>query len=247
MADVGVVMQLPLVVSDLCLGDRTLGVVALALGGRVVGGKDCRGSADDWAHLVIHCLGLGLVDQLGRHKGAGRRIAGRAVGGNRHVRMLVEIVVVVGRRAHDGALLACAGEVDIGMGRREGRVGCADNGAVSERGGHRGFFLEMQGTTGWLVGFGVVAADGKSKSELAGMKFVVTELTAALLCWMNCRRSGSRWPPLLGPFGKRHCHCLRLKPNKELEAARNDVKGSKRGDSANQVFYISVSYRGQEG
>ncbi len=130
-------MQLPLVVSDLGLCNRALDIVALALGSRVVRREHSCGRANDRTHLVVHLLGLGLIDQLAGHKGTGRGITGGAVGGNGHARVPVQAVVVVGRGAHFGACLAGLGQVDVGMRGWERRVDGADDGAVSE-GGHFG-------------------------------------------------------------------------------------------------------------
>lgn len=54
--------HLALVVSNLRLGDRADSVVGLAFSGRVVGWQDGGDGANDGANLVIHLLGLGLID-----------------------------------------------------------------------------------------------------------------------------------------------------------------------------------------
>lgn len=48
--------------SNLRLGDRADGVIGLAFSGRVVGWQDGGDGANDGTDLVIHLLGLGLVD-----------------------------------------------------------------------------------------------------------------------------------------------------------------------------------------
>lgn len=54
--------HLALVMPNLRLGDGADGVVGLAFSGRVVGRQDGGDGANDGADLVIHLLGLGLVD-----------------------------------------------------------------------------------------------------------------------------------------------------------------------------------------
>ena len=130
MADVRVADKLPLVVPDLRLGDGTRGVVFLPLGGRMVGRQDGGGGADDGTHFIVHLFGLGLVDQLRRDERTGRGVGRRAVCGDGHARMLVQVVMVVRLGSHHRARLARLGEVDIGVRRGECRVGGANDGAV---------------------------------------------------------------------------------------------------------------------
>lgn len=121
--------------SNLCLRDRALDVVRLALGSWVVGRQDGGGSTNDGAHLVVHLLGLGFVDQLVSDEGAGRCVTGGSVGGDGHPRVLVQVVVVVGLGADYRAYLARLGEVNVGMRGGESRVGGAHDRAVRGRGG----------------------------------------------------------------------------------------------------------------
>jgi len=121
--------------SDLGLGNGALGIVALIVRARVVGRKNGGGRSHDRADLVVHLFGLGLVHDLAAEDGAGRGIAGGLAVGDGHVRVLVEVVVVVCLGADDGARLARLGEVDVGVRRREGRVDSSDDGALLD-GGH---------------------------------------------------------------------------------------------------------------
>lgn len=159
-------MELPLVVADPGLGDGALGVVALAFGGWVVGREDGGGGADDGADLVIHRLGLGLVDQLVGHKGAGAGIARLAALGDDDLGVLVEVVVVLCLGADLGADLAGLGEVDVGVRGGEGGVGRADDGAVAG-GGHDGGF--------GFVGACVFRSGDADDGEVG---------------WVRCRESG---------------------------------------------------------
>jgi hypothetical protein len=137
------------VVADLGLGDGTLGVVTFTVRGRVVGWEDGRGGADDGADLVVHGLGLWLVDQLVGHKGAGAGIGRLAALGDDDVGVLVEVVVVLRLGADLGADLAGLGEVDVGVRWGQRRVGGAYDGAVAGNGGH---CVTVSGSSG-LVGF----------------------------------------------------------------------------------------------
>lgn len=118
-------------VSDLRLCNGAHGIVALAFGAWVVRWQDSRGGTDNGADVIVHLPGLGLVDHLACQHRARRRIASGVALGDGHVRVLVQVVVVVGRGAYDGARLSRAREVNIGVRGGQGGVGCADDGAVS--------------------------------------------------------------------------------------------------------------------
>lgn len=67
--------HLSLVVANLGLGNGAHGVVGLALGRRVVGRQDGGHGPDHGAHLVVHLLGLGLVEDA-LERGALERVRG---------------------------------------------------------------------------------------------------------------------------------------------------------------------------
>ena len=131
MADVGVSVELPRVVADLGFGNGAFGVGGLVLGRRVIGREDGGGGSNDGANGVVHLLGLGLIDQFVRHEGAGARIGGGGAGGDRDLRVLVEVVVVLRLRTDLGADLSRHGQVDLGVLRGERGVGGTDNGAIA--------------------------------------------------------------------------------------------------------------------
>jgi hypothetical protein len=100
-------------------------------------------SANDGAQTIVELLGLGLVDSL-LERGAG----GGFIRGLGDVGVLVEVVVVVGGRAYNGALcmsvepllcwrggstysLTVNVEIDFRVVRREDAVGGSDNWAGS--------------------------------------------------------------------------------------------------------------------
>lgn len=60
--NIGMLHNLPLVMSNLRLGDGADRIVGLALGGGVVGRQDGRDGPNDGADLVVQLLGLGLVN-----------------------------------------------------------------------------------------------------------------------------------------------------------------------------------------
>lgn len=141
--------DLALVVANLSLGDGALGVVALALGGRVVGRQDGGGRADDGAHLVVELLCLGLLDG-GLQGGALLGVGGRGgvvlgVGGEGHGGVLGQVVVVVRLCADDGAGLAWHVEVDVWVRGGQDRVGCSDDGADLRHGGWCGYVEVSRG------------------------------------------------------------------------------------------------------
>jgi hypothetical protein len=101
--DAGVGDDLVLVVSNCRLGDRAdiLGASLQHVG--VVGRQDRGRGAYHGAEPVVELLSRGLVDSL-LQSGAG----GGFIRGLGDVRVLVEVVVVVGGRAYDGALRTLA-------------------------------------------------------------------------------------------------------------------------------------------
>jgi len=123
-----VLMNLALMMLDLSLGNGAHITVLCASCTWVVGGEDGGDGAYDGAQGIVHGLALGLVENLLQRRTLQSiaRAFGRRVG---DAGMLVEVVVVVGRRAHDGADLAGLGEVDVGMAGGQDRVGGADDGA----------------------------------------------------------------------------------------------------------------------
>lgn len=91
--------HLALVVANLGLRDRADRIVGLALGGGVVGRQDGGDGAHDGAHLVVHLLCLGLLDNV-LQRGALQRVGRRGsfvlgVAGDRDRRVLGEVLVVV--------------------------------------------------------------------------------------------------------------------------------------------------------
>jgi len=68
--------------------------------------------------------------------------------------VLVQVVVVFGLGADDGASLAGLGEVDVRVRGGEGRVGGADDGAVGGEGGggHFGLRVTSCGLRVWDLG-----------------------------------------------------------------------------------------------
>lgn len=68
------------------------------------------------ADLVVHLLGLGLVDDAAVEGGAGRGVVqALETIGLGHLRVLMQVVVVIGRSSNDRACLAGLGEIDVGM------------------------------------------------------------------------------------------------------------------------------------
>lgn len=129
-------LQLPFVMAHLRLGNRADSLVLAALGGGVVGREHSGGGTDHGADVVVHGPALVLVDQPVGERGAGGRVAGGAVLGDGHLRVSVQVRVVVGRGADDGAGLSRLREVDVRVRGRERRVGRADDRAVGLGGGH---------------------------------------------------------------------------------------------------------------
>lgn len=142
--DAGVGGDLVLVVANGCLGNRANVLGASLQHIRVVRRQDCGRGANNGAESVIELLGLGLVHSL-VEGGAG----GSFVRGLGDIRVLVEVVVVVGGRAYNRALcmsvdsltscrevstysLTVDAEVNLRVIRREDAVGGSDNWA----GGH---------------------------------------------------------------------------------------------------------------
>lgn len=131
--NVGVLNNLALVVANLGLGDGADGIVALAVGGWVVGRENCGDWANNGADLVVHLFRLGLVHD-GIQRRAFLRIRGRGgivlgVAGHRYRGVLVQVVVVVCLGTDHGARLAGLGKVDIGVRWRQDVVGGANDGA----------------------------------------------------------------------------------------------------------------------
>lgn len=82
---------------DLGLGDRALGILRRALNVGMIGGQNRRRCADHGADFIVHLLGLGLVDDAAVEGGAGRGVVqALETLGLGHVRVLVEVVVVIG-------------------------------------------------------------------------------------------------------------------------------------------------------
>ncbi|KAL2276044.1 hypothetical protein FJTKL_01437 [Diaporthe vaccinii] len=171
--DVRVLHDLALVVADLGLGDGALGVVALALGGGVVGRQDGGGGPDDGADLVVELLCLRLLDGgLERRAllgvGGGRR---GGVGGEGHGGVLGQVVVVVRLGADDGAGLAWHVEVDVWVRGGQDRVGCSDDGADLRHGGCCVCLCSRDGGVDeyWFwVDDGVVGVDGRKERKERG-------------------------------------------------------------------------------
>ena len=135
LANIRVPDELALVVSDPGFRDGALGLVALALGAGVVRRQHRRGGADDGADLVVQLPALGLLRQ------APQRRAGRGVGRvlavrDRDRRVLVQVVVVVGRGIRHGTDLAGLVDVEVRVGWREDCVGRADDRADFVVGSH---------------------------------------------------------------------------------------------------------------
>jgi len=103
--DLRVLMNLALVMLDLCLGDGAHVTFLCVCCAWVVGREDGGDGADDGAQGIVHRLALGLVENLLQSRAFQSiiRALGRRGG---DAGMLVEVVVVVGRRAYDGADLA---------------------------------------------------------------------------------------------------------------------------------------------
>jgi hypothetical protein len=140
----GVCGDLVLVVANGSLGDWADVLRASLQHVRVVGRQDRGRSADDGAETIVELLRLGLVDGLLEGRAGGGFVRGLG-----NVGVLVEVVVVVGGRAYDGALclsvelllcwmegstysLTIDVEVDLRVVGREDAVGGTDDGA----GGH---------------------------------------------------------------------------------------------------------------
>ena len=98
-SNAGVCGDLVLVVANGSLGDRADILRASLQHVRVVRRQNRGRSANDGAEAIVKLLGLGLGDSL-LECGAG----GGFVRGLRDVGVLVEVVVVVGGRAYNGAL-----------------------------------------------------------------------------------------------------------------------------------------------
>jgi len=112
--DLRVLMNLALMMLDFCLGDGAQVTVLCICCAWVVGWEDGGDGADDGAQGIVHRLAFGLVENLLQRRAFQSiiRAFGRRGG---DVGVLVKVVVVVGRRAYDGADLAGLGEVDIRM------------------------------------------------------------------------------------------------------------------------------------
>jgi len=138
MADIGMSVELPLVMVDSGLGNWADCIIRLALGRGVIGWENGCSGAYHGAHIVVHFLALCLIDQFVLDNWTGIGIVKVVLGSNtgmRDRRVLVKIVVVVCRGADDRARLARLAEVNVWVRRRECRVGRADDGAV-ECGSH---------------------------------------------------------------------------------------------------------------
>ena len=139
MTDIRMRRHLALVMADLGLRHGTLGVVTKAGSCRMVGWEYRRRRAHDRTNGVVQLLGLGLFDHLLQH-GALLSVGRRGnLGIARQRWVLVKILVVVGRRADDGAGLTRLGEVDFGVGGRKCRIGRSHDGThLRLGGGHDG-------------------------------------------------------------------------------------------------------------
>lgn len=100
--------DLALMVSYCCLGNRADIVRPSVEHIRVVRRQHGGRCTNDRAESIVELLGLGLVDG-GLERGAGGGF-GRVEAGD--VGVLVEVVVVVGRCAYNGALIALVGRFD---------------------------------------------------------------------------------------------------------------------------------------
>jgi hypothetical protein len=123
----GVCGDLVLVVANGSLGDGADVLRASLQHVRVVGRQDRGRSADDGAETIVELLRLGLVDGLLEGRAGGGFVRGLG-----NVGVLVEVVVVVGGRAYNGASLTIDVEVNLRVIGREDAVGGTDDGA----GGH---------------------------------------------------------------------------------------------------------------
>jgi len=112
--DLRVLMNLAFMMLDFCLGDGAQVTVLRICCAWVVGREDCGDGTDDRAQGIVHGLALGLVENLLQRRTFQSIIRALGLRGG-DAGVLVEVVVVVGRCAYNGADLTGLGEVDVRM------------------------------------------------------------------------------------------------------------------------------------
>lgn len=144
--------NLALVVFQARLGDRT--DVGSLLWGWVVGGQNSRDWSDDWANPLIQSLALLIVDLVLE---SWTRLGVFVSDVGWETRMLVKLVMVIGRGVCDRADKATLVCVKIGVRWREDGVGGADNRANLSRSHFGDDVVELGGTGSFVSRFAILS------------------------------------------------------------------------------------------